>query len=47
MSGIQYAGEYEVKEARIFSSSGNIIPLDGLLVGVELFENVFSYTITI
>ena len=46
MSGIQYAGEYEVKEARIFSSSGNIIPLEGLLVGVELFENVFSYALT-
>ena len=46
MSGIQYAGEYEIKEARIFSSSGNIIPLESLLVGIELFENVFSYAIT-
>ena len=46
MFGIQYAGEYEVKEARIFSSSGNIIPLESLLVAVELFENVFSYAIT-
>ena len=42
MAGIQYAGEYEIEEVRLFSSSGNIIPLNGLMGTLDLFENIFS-----
>jgi len=46
MAGIQYAGEYEVEEVRLFSSSGNIIPLNGLMMQLTLFENIFSPTMS-
>ena len=42
MAGIQYAGEYEIEEIRLFSSSGNIIPLDGLMMELVIFENLFT-----
>ncbi len=42
MAEIQYAGEYELEEIRLLSSSGNIIPLNGLMVSLDLFENIFS-----
>ena len=42
MAGIQYAGEYEIEEIRLFSSSGNIIPLNGLVAQLEIFEDIFS-----
>ena len=46
MAGIQYAGEYEIEEIKLFSSSGNIIPLDGLMMQLTLFENIFSPTMS-
>ena len=46
MAGIQYAGEYELEEIRLFSSSGNIIPLNGLMMQLSLFENIFSPTMS-
>ena len=46
MAGIQYAGEYEIEEIRLFSSSGNIIPLNGLMMQLSLFENIFSPTMS-
>ena len=46
MAGIQYAGEYEIEEIRLFSSSGNIIPLNGLMMSLSLFENIFSPTMS-
>ena len=42
MAGIQYAGEYEIEEVNLFSSSGNVIPLNGLIIQFVLFENIFS-----
>ena len=42
MAEIQYAGEYQLEEIKLFSSSGNIIPLNGLMVTLNLFENIFS-----
>ena len=46
MAGIQYAGEYEIEEIKLFSSSGNIIPLGGLMMQLTLFENIFSPTMS-
>ena len=46
MAGINYAGEYEIEEIRLFSSSGNIIPLNGLIMQLSLFENIFSPTMS-
>lgn len=46
MAGLQYAGEYEIEEIRLFSSSGNIIPLNGLMMSLSLFENIFSPTMS-
>ena len=46
MAGIQYAGEYEIEEIKLFSSSGNIIPLNGLMMQLSLFENIFSPTMS-
>ena len=46
MAGIQYAGEYEIEEIKLFSSSGNIIPLNGLMAHLEIFEDIFSSTIS-
>ncbi len=46
MAGIQYAGEYEIEEIKLFSSSGNIIPLNGLMMQLTLFENIFSPTMS-
>ena len=46
MAGIQYAGEYEIEEIKLFSSSGNIIPLNGLMMQLSLFENIFTPTMS-
>ena len=46
MAGIQYAGEYQLEEIRLFSSSGNIIPLNSLMMQLSLFENIFSPTMS-
>ena len=45
-SGIQYAGEYTLESVRLFASSGNFIPLNGLTVSISLFENIFSPTMS-
>ena len=45
-SGIQYAGEYTLEDVRLFASSDNIIPLNGLTVSISLFENIFSPTMS-
>ena len=46
MSGIQYAGEYEIENLILFSSSGLMLPLNGLSPHLEIYENIFSSTIT-
>ena len=45
-SGIPYAGEYTLESVRLFASSRNIIPLNGLTVSISLFENIFSPTMS-
>ena len=46
MAEIQYAGEYEIEEIKLFASSGNIIPLNGLAMSLTIFENIFSPTMS-
>ena len=46
MVGIQYAGEFEIQDAKIFSSSGNIIPLNGLVMALTIYEGIFSQSMT-
>ena len=46
MAAIQYAGEYEIEEIKLFSSSGNIIPLNGLVMSLTIFENIFTPTMS-
>ena len=46
MAGINYAGEYEIEEVNLFSSSGNVIPLNSLMIQLVLFEDIFSATMS-
>ena len=46
MSGISYAGEYEILELSIHSSSGNIFPLEPKTLTINLYESIFNNTIT-
>ena len=45
-SSIQNAGEYEIDDITLFSSSGNIIPLNGLVMSLTIFENIFTPTMS-
>ena len=40
MAGIQYAGEYILKEASLVTSSGVTIDLTGTILGIEIYENI-------
>jgi len=42
MAGIQYAGEYVLKEASLVCSSGVTFDLVGTIISFEIFENLFS-----
>ena len=42
MSGIQYAGEYVLKEASLVTSAGVVFDLKGTILSFEIFENIFS-----
>jgi len=42
MVGIQYAGEYVLKEASLVCSSGVTFDLVGTIISFEIFENIFS-----
>ena len=44
--GIQYAGEFTISDAKIFSSSGNIVPLEGLVQSITIFENMYRPSMT-
>ena len=45
-SGIQYAGEYILKEASLVTSSGVVFDLMGTILGIEIYENIFSTSIS-
>ena len=42
MAGVQYAGEYVLKEASLVCSSGVTFDLVGTIISFEIFENLFS-----
>jgi len=39
---IQYAGEFFLKEVKIFTSSGKILDLTNMIQGIEIWEDIFS-----
>ena len=45
-NGIQYAGEFTISDAKIFSSSGNIVPLEGLVQSITIFDNMYRPSMT-
>ena len=48
MRGMQYAGEFEIKQAQIFSPDGEATDLltDFQLIEINLFEDMFKSAIT-
>ena len=46
MSGIQYAGEFSVKEIKILTSSGNVIDVKNNVLALELFEEITAPSMT-
>ena len=44
--GIQYAGEFTISDAKIFSSSGNVVRLDGLVQSITIFESMYKPSMT-
>ena len=45
--GLQYAGDFEIEECRLITTTGMEIDLNGTgsIVGLTLFEDIFSTTI--
>jgi hypothetical protein len=46
MSKLNYAGEYELSELILYSSSGNIVNLENSYSEINLYENMFSNTLS-
>jgi hypothetical protein len=46
MAGVQYAGEYVLKEASLVCSSGVTFDLKGTILSFEIFENLFSTSLS-
>ena len=44
--GIQYAGDYDIKEIKLFASSGNVIDLSEVVIAINIYEDIFSPSIT-
>ena len=40
MAEIQYAGEYELQELKLYSSTGNVIDLTTTTIEINLFEDI-------
>ena len=45
-SGINYAGEFNIQELKLFASSGNVVDLSGSYISMNLFEDIFSPSLT-
>ena len=45
-TGIQYAGEYDLTELKLFTSSGAVIDLRPMYLALNLYENMFSNTLS-
>ena len=46
MSGISYAGEYDLREMKILTSAGNILDVKNLVQVIEIFEDINSPALT-
>ena len=46
MSGIKYAGEYDLKEMKILTSAGNILDIKNMVQVIEILESINSPAIT-
>jgi len=44
--GIQFAGDYNIKEIKLFTSSGNVIDLSEAVITMNIYEDIFSPAIT-
>ena len=42
MSGISYAGEYDLREMKILTSAGNVIDVKNIVQVIEIFEDINS-----
>ena len=40
MSGIAYAGEYDLREMKILTSAGNVIDVKNIVQVIEIFEDI-------
>ena len=46
MSGLEYAGEYNLEEMKILSSAGSVIDIKNLVQTIEIFEDINSPSLT-
>ena len=46
MTGTRYAGEYDLLELKLFTSSGAVINLVNMYQSLNIFENMFSNTLS-
>ena len=46
MAEVQYAGEYELQTCEIIASSGVVAEISNNIVEINLFENIFSSSLT-
>ena len=46
MKTIKYAGEYDISDLKLFTASGNVIKLDALYQSLDIYENMFSNSLT-
>ena len=44
--GLKYAGEYEVKEIMIHTSSGSTIDISNAAVGIDIYESMFTTSLS-
>ena len=45
-SGINFAGEFNIQELKLFTSSGNVIDLSGSYITMNIYEDIFSPCLT-
>ena len=46
MSGLNFAGEFSLKEMKLLTSAGNIIDIKKMTQSIEIFENIMSPSLT-
>ena len=43
---IQYAGEFFLKELKVYTSSGKVLDLTDMVQGIEIWEDIFSTSLS-